>query len=104
MGDFKFYAEKNQKLKDNFENHRRTTDFSAMKSNKSLIGTKSWMTFRSIRLRGRSQTQNVAYCMIPFVYMTFWKSKISGTEIRSVASGNGVGEGELQRGMRECGG
>lgn len=71
MGIFTFYAKKNQKLKDNFEKHTRTVDFSARKSNKSLIGTKSWMTFKSIRLRGRSQAQKGANCMIPFLCMTF---------------------------------
>lgn len=90
MGAFICHAEKNQKLKDNFENHTRTTYGLSNEKQQSLTRTKSRMTFKNIRLRGRSLTQNVAYCVIPLLYMTFWKSKISGTEIGSLAAGNGV--------------
>lgn len=49
MEGFIFYAEKNQKLKDNFENHSRTIDFYlAIKRSKLLIHAKLWMTLKSL--------------------------------------------------------
>lgn len=68
MGSFVFYAEKNLKLKYNFANHTGTIDFySAIKRNKLLICAKPWMTLKSIRLSGRSQTQKVTCCLTPFL-------------------------------------
>lgn len=68
MEGFMCYAEKNQKLKGNSENHTRTRDFySAIKKNKLLMCAKPWLTLQSIRLNGRSQTPKVAYSMTPFI-------------------------------------
>lgn len=91
MGAFICYAETNQKLKNNFEKHTRATYGLSNEKQQITDATNSWMTFKNVRLRGRRLTQKVAYCTIPLLYTTFWESKISGTEIGSVAAGNSVG-------------